>query len=377
MLVYESFEKYLKHIDGTSKNKQYRAKVYNYLRQFWNDDVVEALNRKKMTQYILDPLYSPENKRVALLDYYSFLSELGIADIRDFPVSKEEALAVHSKNSYIARKGNLVILDKHINLEEFFKDDYYYHLNNDVARVSCKAVIGICLAIGFDTKELFEDEPNYLQVNDITIVNESTVIVNHNNYQKEFEVSGRLGQYISEYYEIRKRYPGDCFFIKLWRGKELKHDNSVRKRKPSDLKGLVYYMLEYICNKNNIAKLSITDLRANMVYRSLISSKGASLVDIINFFGYVTFVEVAFLKYIEDFNINDDRVPNFFYIAPQDSNDGDSGADEKYYTYNLHKKFRDRKIVADLKKLYNYQCQVCGVSLHITKNIKYIEAHHI
>ena len=140
-----------------------------------------------MTQYILNPLYSPENKRVALLDYYSFLSELGIADIRDFPVSKEEALAVHSKNSYIARKGNLVILDKHINLEEFFKDDYYYHLNNDVARVSCKAVIGICLAIGFDTKELFEDEPNYLQVNDITIVNESTVIVNHNNYQKNLK----------------------------------------------------------------------------------------------------------------------------------------------------------------------------------------------
>ena len=81
-----------------------------------------------------------------------------------------------------------------------------------------------------------------------------------------------------------------------------------------------------------------------MVYRSLISSKGASLVDIINFFGYVTFVEVAFLKYIEDFNINDDRVPNFFYIAPQDSNDGDSGADEKYYTYNLHKNLGIEKL---------------------------------
>lgn len=38
---------------------------------------------------------------------------------------------------------------------------------------------------------------------------------------------------------------------------------------------------------------------------------------------------------------------------------------------------RDSKIVIELKELYNYKCQICGLQIKINANSYYIEVHHL
>jgi len=43
-------------------------------------------------------------------------------------------------------------------------------------------------------------------------------------------------------------------------------------------------------------------------------------------------------------------------------------------TYRI---LRDTKLATDIKKLHNYKCQLCGVTIALPNNNKYAEAHHI
>lgn len=143
-------------------------------------------------------------------------------------------------------------------------------------------------------------------------------------------------------------------------------------------------MLKYISREIGLSRsINVTDLRYNMVLHSLYNTKGSSLKEIIRTFEYRNFVRDAFEKYCSEneellsiFNDN-----NFFGETPledsEEKSDDSSDGGKKRKEYVINKILRDTKKVRELKTVYENQCQICGHSLTLVKEILYSEACHI
>lgn len=69
-----------------------------------------------------------------------------------------------------------------------------------------------------------------------------------------------------------------------------------KKSKHSTIFELVTYMFKYICSKLEIEEITLTDIRANMVYHQLLATKGSALHEIIKLHGFDSFVEEAYKR---------------------------------------------------------------------------------
>lgn len=375
MKVEELLDLYSHSFSSEGSKKQYFPKAKQLLKKYESQLIEDVINTNNIRAYILDPTHSPEKKRVAIQNLWNFIIESNYLELGDFPVLKEETASFVSSGKYISKKNEIQILDYKFNIEELVNLAYYTHLEEENAIKTARAVIALCLGTGFDIKELFDFKEYRLKFDDVIVVNESTVLVKHKNYNVTFEISDLFGEILYDYVIMRKDYMDEDFFIKTWDGYSLKVNKNYCKKKPYDIQGLVYYILYYICAMNDVDKLSITDLRANMVYRSLIKNQGSSLVEIIKTYGYTTFVDIAFRKYCIDFLESEEYSLPFFNLSS--SEDETCDEDKKSFDVELKRYLRDRRIVEKLKELYDYKCQVCGETLEILNNVKYIEAHHI
>lgn len=401
LLNFDVVELWEKEVSKTSSIKQYRKKVNEYVKKNNNIEIKEALNEKRLVDFIFeDNGKAAKPKYNALQNFYVYVYEkiLNINEysfpIKHNDVKKFDENKEHKKKR---RKYTTEYLHDDFDFAELFNNKYYNHLDNNIATITIKAVLSCALSTGFGSGELLKDydKNKYLTIEDVKIVKENQVeiqILNSLNINKIILVE-EIAEYIIEYINIRnieeektwgkKRSEGkEAFFIKLWEGRKLNIDWNVwnEKSKPSTIYHLVSYMLKYICSRLKIKEISLNDIRSNMVYHTLLSSKGSALNEIVKLHGYAPFVEEAYQRYINKFNNKESMGFDFFHKASLhevvDGNLDNEVISETYMTESERKR-RNQKIVKELKALYKNKCQVCGKTIDLGNGIMYSEVHHI
>lgn len=396
MLFKEVVDLWEKDNSQTKTISQFRGKIRKYLKADINMTIDEALNENKLFDFIFaDDKQSARGKYNALYNICKYTNkEILLNDEFEFPIKIKDVIEFDDRENYKTKRNSYqtVFLNDNFDLKELLGNKYYEHLNEDKAIITVKAMISMALSIGLGKGELLKDNSNnYLKICDVNIIDDSQ--------QVEVNISGKninkiiipedSAKYIIEYINIRKQaiVSDEAFFIKMWDGYKLRVDSSVSKNKPSDINNLVLYVLKYISNSLEIEELKINDLRSNKVYHELITSKGSALNSIIRLHGYVPFVEEVYQKFISKYNSYICVGFDFFNKASsllelnkeylyEQINEGDEAIPETFMTISEKKK-RNRKIVKELKDLYENKCQVCGEYIDMGKGVKYSEVHHI
>jgi predicted HNH restriction endonuclease len=64
-------------------------------------------------------------------------------------------------------------------------------------------------------------------------------------------------------------------------------------------------------------------------------------------------------------------------IDVSDPNLSGGAAEPGKILIQVYRVIRDTKLCRDIKKLYNYECQICGLTINLPDDGRYAEAHHI
>lgn len=139
-------------------------------------------------------------------------------------------------------------------------------------------------------------------------------------------------------------------------------------------------MFKYICSKLEIEKITLTDIRANMVYHQLLATKGSALHEIIKLHGFDPFVEEAYKRFISKYEIGESAGFDFFNktsLPKLNNSNIDNEVIPETYMTEEEKRKRNHKIVRELKTLYKNKCQVCGQTIDMGYGTMYSEVHHI
>ena len=226
------------------------------------------------------------------------------------------------------------------------------------------------------------------------IANNNQIEITCNNINVDkIILDEEISKYIIEYINFRnigeektwgkRNSEGEeAFFIKLWEGRKLDIDWSIwdQKSKPCTIFELVSYMFKYICSKLEIEKITLTDIRANMVYYQLLATKGSALHEIIKLHGFDPFVEEAYKRFISKYEIGESAGFDFFNktsLPKLNNSNIDNEVIPETYMTEEEKRKRNHKIVRELKTLYKNKCQVCGQTIDMGYGTMYSEVHHI
>lgn len=394
LLIKEAYYKYIEKLEGENSTtvQAYRGKVKKYVDLYNNEDVEIGLKRDNLEAFILKNDQKCLDKYSALLNFYEFVfKDLLSRDECIFPIKRnlvkkydEESEKVNNY-SRGRKSSEVTYVSDDFDFKVLFENIYYSHLNNKVAQLTIKAIIGLGLASGFDSQNFFENKTNnYLRVNDVKVINDDEVHIAYaskTNYISEISIAGDYCKYLIEYTTLRNEFrsDSDAFFIKMWSGYELEYDNKYSNGKPSDVQNLVLYFLKFISAELNITSLKITDLRFNMVYHYLLNSKGAALNEIIRLYGFPPFVQSAFERFVSKMNDNIYYCFDFFNLASASKEDIyiDDEADIETNISILERRLRNSSKVKRIKQIYSNKCQICGESIILLKELKYSEVHHI
>lgn len=383
----------------------YRPNVKEYVDLMGDIEIADTFDRESLRKYILAEGKDCVNKYAALWSFYEFTNE-HILNIPKhlripFPVDRQEAVQVREQRLNRTDNNSTVFIDKNIVIEQLFDDAFYYHLEDKTAIITARAVIALAISAAYDTGEI----ELKMKTNDIHIDSAYVVVKNfYNTPVPLITVHGKCAKYIKEYYDIRMSFiPEDSkdenlFFVKMWEGRNLNWDKDFIKNKAATVKGLVYYVLKNISKKLNIdPPLSIKDLKYNCVLHSLYKSKGVTLQNIIEMYGYPDFVEDSVEKYFEDIgNTTYFGFDPFFINASSDRIEQGSVnmSGEALSTTScqgiiddiiaarvrqsiITERIRDKKKVRNLKEKYGNICQICGTPLTLVNMVPYSEVCHI
>ena len=412
MNIQEAFEVFREKIDEDNTTwGQDRHKINRYVDFIGKtENAQEAFNGNNIEAFFMKLDSNQSGYYYALKKFHAFLQE----DILGLPISKRKIFPLEvprDKNlEGSSKKPKANYLPKGFNFYVLFNEDFYIHLQNDIASQTIKACIAIGLGAGYNTKDIIN-----MKLSDIQV--EEEVVRVKNIYESEsvpwIILVGELSDFIKSYYNIRMKNlsPSEntdqYFFRKYWKGSELKVDQDMilmnsnsKKDKPYNINTLMNYMLRYISYKEDIdPHLYPTHLYINTILHHLLQTNGKALESIIRTFGWERgFVRDSFYQYIKyqeqkefmgfqpfessllieknnPIPIDSEETNDFF---PKSSSDNDFKTDEDILIIELlTKRKRDSKIVRELKKLYRNCCQICGEALVDISGIGYSEVNHI
>lgn len=394
MRLKEAFIKWEEKYEGenSTTGNAYRGKIRKYVDLHKSKGLEDGLNKADLETFIFNNDQKCLDKYNALLNFYEFVfRDLLLKDECTFPIKRNEVMKFDEKaNKSIPYKrgrksSKVTYLPDNFDFKLLFQDSYYSHLQNKVAELTIKAIIGLGLASGFDSQHFFINKTNnYLRTNDIKVVNDDEIQIYYTsktNYISEILITGDYCRYLIEYTELRNKFKSDsdAFFMKMWSGYELEYDSRFSKDKPSEVQSLVLYFLKFISSELGISQLNITDLRFNMVYHYLLNTKGSALNEIIRLYGFPPFVQLAFERFTSKVNDNMYYCFDFFSLASSsfENSDSDDEAEIKTTLTILNKRLRNSSKVKKLKQIYGNKCQICGQSITLLEQLKYSEVHHI
>jgi hypothetical protein len=332
---------------GRSSLGTHRGKIKKYINFTKNADINLALIEKNLREFIFDIQQQPAGKYDALSNFYKFYYEKILKmDGRETPIFPIDVKEVKQPSSEGNKKRGTVYFPLDFDFNELFDDKHYHHLHNENAKLTVKAAISLALSAGYDSGEMFPTNTRSNKSVVMTLENcliEDDYIKVKNFYVQSMVPSilirGENAKYIRDYYTVRKKFQvkhagqNNNFIAHIWETSELDFDYKIVSTKPYNPYQLLSYMLKYITKNLGLDSPVVTDLRSNMVLHSLYHSKGASLRDIIELYGYPPFVQQAFEEYCTEINRNEDNYfsPLSFDIArnPADNDNVDSVQDEK------------------------------------------------
>lgn len=399
------YEKWEKSVSGSGTINQYRPKVREYVNDNSGVELNQALSEERLFDFIFK--YTDKSAKArynAIKNFYLYIytNILG-NEKRDFPIILDDATKYDQsiKLKKKRKKDKTVFLDDNFDFYELFNDKYYKHLNNEIAAITIKAVIGCALSIGLGAGELLKRNNNksYLTIDDINVTNNGIVEINVNNNTNinKIKLSEYTSNYVLSYLNIRnnevqkgwgkKNKEGkEAFFIKLWNGRELEVDEEVYgNEKPAQVYDLVSYFLKYIAITLKVQELSINDLRSNIVYHKLLYTRGSALNEIVRLHGFSPFISEAHQRFMNKYNNKESLGFDFFdktslsytdYSKDNEVDKVDEVIPETYMTEYERRK-RNQKIVRELKSKYQNKCQVCEETIDLGNRVKYSEVHHI
>ncbi|MFI8716219.1 HNH endonuclease, partial [Brevibacillus brevis] len=347
-----------------------------------------------------------------LKKFYTFVQEkvliLPISERMVFPVEVPKDMNIEENS----RKPKANYLPKGFNFYQLFHDDFYIHLHNENASRIIKACLAVGLGAGYNTGNITDMTIEDIQVDD-------DIVRVKNVYETEsvpwIVLTGELAKFVKEYSDLRMKQvtlsedKTQPFFQKYWQGRELGIDPDIAGvksngmvDKPSNIIGLITYMLRFISFKMDIdPHLYPTHLYINTILHQLLQTDGKALESIIRTFGWErAFVRESFYQYIRyreqkvaiGFNPFSSDSSNFFTdnqvteseelgdFFPKSSSVDNLEADEDILIIeflNLTRRKRDTKRVRALKVLYGNCCKICGEALVDINGIGYSEVNHI
>jgi len=372
-----------------------------------------VLEDKYIRDYVLDPKSADERYRYyALIAFHKFIQEsilkIPIEKRRVFPIAKEEIdeRKKHVSSSYRGSKGNgITFLSSDISLSEFLNEKYYEHLKDLNAILIAKAIMALMLSAGYSSGKIFPNNNNKsdrMRLDEFEDLGDFGIKVK-NLYADKVEwlcIQGISADYIRDYYKLRISHKNvskedePFFFVKLW--DKFLYDRSVLEKyndpdtkikTPYNVYTLINYMIKYICDKLDLSfTLYPSDLAPNAILHSLYCTKGASLEDIIQIFGYKDVAKHAIEKYLEEidnstkdgyFGLNPFK--NDFFPQPSPVNPLiDEGEDKLLFELkNQLSRFRNTTKMRRLKFEYKHTCQICHKPIFLMNDIGYSEVHHI
>ncbi|WP_340002069.1 HNH endonuclease [Oceanobacillus sp. FSL K6-0127] len=406
MEIQEAFKLYRE--DKDDKNTtwvQDRHKIQRFIEKVGEKtDALEAISESN-----LEGFYSTLDRNLsgyyyALKKFYTFVQE----DILRFPKSEKRVFPLDTPKDMNlvgnSKKPRANYLKKGFNFYQLFQDDFYVHLQNQIASQTIKACISVGLGAGYNTGDITD-----MTLEDIQM--DGDIVRLKNVYETEsvpwIVLTGELAKYIKGYYDLRVSHTTSIedntqpFFQKFWKGRELEIDFDIAGDKPATIITLLTYMLKYISFKVDIdPHLYPTHLYINTILHQLLQTEGKSLESIIRTFGWErTFVRDSFYQYIkyreqkesvgfDPFDSNSltnfdaekdtasDESSDFF---PKSSLDESPEADEDILLIEFltSRRKRDTTRVRALKRMYKNCCQVCGEPLVDINGIGYSEVNHI
>lgn len=370
-----------------SSEKNYRSIIKNYIVYMGEDMGVEiALTSNKTKAFILN---IGDNKIIQKYEairhlynfYYDILIKAEPSKKLPFPIEKKE-LPEEEKGK--TNKKQVTFLSRKFNLSEFLDDKHYEHLNNKKIALMCRAAIGLAIATAYkggyivpsNTKEKYT-----LNVEDVHFEDDKCVVPNLYKENAFIYIDGKIRDILYEYYneriqaKITKSGQENHFIAELesYSRFNINPEAAENKSKPYGKHQIISYILKYICYKNNEEFISLDHIRHNVIYHSLIQSRGTSLNEIIEIFGIKDPFIIESINHYHKETLNSKLSKPVYVINSELDEENEN---EKVY---LKKKLRDRdkKKVRYLKELYDYKCQVCNEQITLLDSIKYCEVHHL
>jgi len=372
-----------------------------------------VLEDKYIRDYVLDLKSDDERLRYyALMPFHKFIQEsilkIPIEKRRVFPVNKEE---IDERKKHVlsssrgSKENGITFFSSNIDLSEFLNEKHYEHLKDPNVIKVARAVMALMLSAGYSSGKIFPNNNNRLdrmRLDEFEDLGDFGIKVK-NQYDNKgwLRIQGICAEYLRDYYKVRIALENVCkedepfFFVKLWdklnyydRDALEKYEEPGRKiNKPYNVYTLINYVIKYICGKLELTfALYPSDLPPNAILHSLYCTKGGSLEDIIQIFGYKDVAKHAIEKYLQE--IDNSTKDGYFGLNPfkhdffsQPSSDNpltDEGEEQLLFELkNQLSRFRDTRKTRRLKLEYKHTCQICDKPVFLMNDIGYSEVHHI
>ncbi|KGR73639.1 HNH endonuclease [Ureibacillus manganicus] len=382
----ELFQLY-KQQDSESTVRNYTSIIKNYMEYMGSDSDAEiGLTSNKTKNFILNVGGNKTNQKYeAIRNLYNFYYDkvkkvIGSERIR-FPIEKRE-LPVELKGN--TKKKQTSFLSKNFMLSKFLDDSYYEHLHNENISLMAKAAIGLTIATGypggFINPSSKTKSKKVLSVNDVQFIDGKCRVPHYYKENHNIYIDGKIKDILVEYIKVRnaveitKSGQEDDFIAELESFSRFDFDDRVDDKKPYGKHQIINYVLKYICMQNGEEPITIDHLRYNVVFHSLIQSKGTSLNEIIELFGIEENFVVEAIHHYHNETFKSELNKPVYVINSKEPED------EPVPPTTLLEKLvrdRDKKKVHELKELYDYKCQICNEQITLIDSLKYCEVHHI
>ena len=397
-----AFDLYVKNRPDSVKNESTWHRYCDIVRDFTElnshvENYKDLFNVECLEKYVL----SSTDYRMRFYAVRSFFDVLqkhdqSIVQRKLFPLGNDivEKQAKKEKNG---KAEGLLFLDKNVDLFALFDDKYYEHLNNEMASLTVKAAIAIAISACYPSTAI--DSTNKDVDNKMKVSNYS----DHGIYGVKVKnlanpglrvawilIQGVCSECLKEYFKHRKNIQvnTDAFFTPIW-SKKVEYNKEITRNRPSTVYNLVHYMLKYISIELALPfTITLKNLRANSILLFLYRTKGLALPDIINTFGYQSFVKNAFEHYSNN-TYSPSELGVYPFISEDDSfftnsslkeveNEGIGDAERLFFfKRNVQVRMRNQIKINKIKRMYNNTCQVCGNPLVSIQGFSYSEGHHI
>ena len=369
--LYDKYVEFLAAKKSRTTGLMYRPKVEEFITgSATYSDIEDLFKEENLRRFVFSKVsnrrHSPLNWWTTLNRFFMFVrDDLKVIDSNfRFPIPRDKAkqATVEAQGASFKGGDQVNYLPREFDIQELLADEMYEEEDSVVVQ----AIIALILSTGYQLShvqnlkltDFYDDEvPNRYYDGSLLMV-------------KRIKLSGQIAEIMHRYLEYRNSLGrlernADKFFVKGKRGSNfLEYLKKILTEEISPMFNLEHH-------------LTNEDLRYNMALHSLYQSHGSSLPELIRIFGWKPFLQHVLNQYYS--NSNRELAAGFDPYGSSgstDENDPDPDSAPRKDVL-LHRVVRDTKRTVELKKDYNFQCQICSEWDQIGYKGFYAEAHHI